>query len=88
MESHKCRLFIKGKLFDDQAECAFENISKKRILYEGEVFSQKSLMKFCISGESDLEMQLDDGRKGIIVITNVTTDDSRRGEFRIASPLK
>lgn len=92
MEHHKCKLFkIKdNELYDDQAECWFEIVTKKFGIKEatGELQSTKLILNDFIAGESEYLMVLDDGRKGKILITNSTSNEPRRATFELADALE
>ena len=92
MEHHKCRLFkIKdNELYDDKAECWFEVVTNEVRMKEapGELLSSKLILSDFIAGESEYLMVLDDGRKGTILITNVTSDEPRRASFITSGALE
>jgi len=90
MESHECKLFQAGELFDDQAECWFEITKEERSGIKeaiGEVESTKNLLNNFIARKNEYEMLLDDGRKGKIIITNMS-NDPKRAVFKTSGHLK
>ena len=92
MEHHKCKLFkIKNnELYDDKAECWFEVVTDDFGIKEapGELLSSKLILKEVIAGESEYLIVLDDGRKGKILITNITSEEPRRASFRTSGALE
>ena len=88
MEYHKCKLYQEGELFDDQAECWFEIVHEGQIKHaEGEIQSSKHIISDFISGKSEYEMLLNDGRKGKILITNMS-NNPKKAIFQTSGPLE
>lgn len=54
----------------------------------GEIQSTKNLIAKAISERSEYEMLLDDGRRGKIIITNINSDNPKRGSFKTSGPLE